>query len=159
MRTWIKVGIGVVIAGVVAFGALAGTGAYFFLRHLDTGTATETDTRRDFDAIRTRYGSRPPLVQIVDLKTADIRVERAAHPEGRRAHTLHVLTWKPESGDRLSTDVPLWLMRFSSVNVLSHLGLAPEKYRLTAEDVMRYGPGIVVDYRPPGQDHVLIWVE
>jgi hypothetical protein len=27
------------------------------------------------------------------------------------------------------------------------------------QDVQRYGPGIVADYRRPGQSHVLIWVE
>jgi hypothetical protein len=43
--------------------------------------------------------------------------------------------------------------------VLSHLGIAPEKFRLTAEDLARYGPGIVVDYRQPGSDQVLIWLE
>ena len=159
MRTWIKAGLVIVIVGVLGFGALAGTGAYFFLRHLDTRQAVDADMRRDFDAIRARFGARPPLVQVVNLKTADIRIERTAHPDGRRAATLHILTWSPDSGERLSTDVPLWLMRFSSLNVLSHLGVAPDRFRLTAEDVMRYGPGIVVDYRPPGQDHVLIWVE
>ncbi len=53
----------------------------------------------------------------------------------------------------------VWLMRFSSVNVLSRLGLAPEKFRLTVQDVEQYGPGIVADYRRPGHSHVLIWVE
>jgi hypothetical protein len=159
MRTWVKATIAVVGLAVVAFIALAGTGAYFFFRHLETASATEADVRRDADAIRARYGARPPLIEIVNLEKADVRVHRTPHPEGRRAQTLHVLTWDAERGDRLRTDVPLWLMRFSSVNVLSHLGLAPEKYRLTAEDVAAYGPGVVVDYRQPGRSQVLIWVE
>jgi hypothetical protein len=50
-------------------------------------------------------------------------------------------------------------MRFSSVDLLSRLGIAPEQFRLTADDLARYGPGIVLDYRPAGQSHAIIWVE
>ena len=59
----------------------------------------------------------------------------------------------------MEAELPLWLMRFSTLNVLSKLGIAPEKFRLSAQDVVRYGPGIVADYRRPGQSHVLIWVD
>ncbi|HKW03397.1 MAG TPA: hypothetical protein VJN96_26465 [Vicinamibacterales bacterium] len=158
MRTWVKVTItGVVVVGL-GIAAIAGTSAYFFLRHLDTKQASEADTLRQFDALRARFGSRPPLVDIVDLRSGDIRINRTPHPEGRRATTLHVLTWNSD-GDRLQSDLPLWLMRFSSVNILSTLGLAPDKYRLTAEDVARYGPGIVAEVRQPGRADVMIWIE
>ena len=159
VRTWIKVTLGAGIVAAVAFIAIAGTGTYYFLRHLDTGSSTEADSRLGFDAIRARFPGRPPLIEIVNARSGDIRIERSAHPEGRRARTLHVLTWDPETGERLSTDVPVWLMKFSSLNAISRLGLAPDKFRLTAEDVARYGPGIVVDYRPTGQAHVMLWVD
>lgn len=159
VRTWAKVTISVVGVAIIAFIALAGTGAYFVFRHLERTSATEADSRRDFDAIRARYKDRPPLIEIVNPAAADIRIHKAPHPEGRRAETMHVLTWDPENGERVSINVPLWLMRFSSVNILSRLGIAPERFQLTAEDVARYGPGIVVDYTPPNQARVLIWVE
>ena len=57
------------------------------------------------------------------------------------------------------TEVPLWLMRFSSVNILSQLGVAPERFRLTVSDIQRYGPGIVVDYGSRGTSRVLVWVD
>jgi len=37
--------------------------------------------------------------------------------------------------------------------------VTPSKYRLVVHDIERYGPGIVADYRRPGQSHVLIWAE
>ena len=159
VRTWVKVTIGGVVVAVACVIALAGTGAYFFFRDLETAAASEADVRRDADAIRTRFGSRPPLIEVVNLQAADVRIQRTAHPEGRRADTLHVLTWDAESGDRLRTSLPLWLMRFSSVNIASHLGIAPDRFRLTAEDVAAYGPGVVVDYREAGKNVVVIWVE
>jgi hypothetical protein len=50
-------------------------------------------------------------------------------------------------------------MRFSTLNILSSLGVAPDQFRLTVVEIERYGPGLVVDYRRPAQTHVLIWVE
>lgn len=158
MRTWVKVTITGVVVAVLGIAALAGTSGYYFFRHLKTAQANEADTLREFDALRARFGPRLPLVEIVDMRAADIRINRAPHPEGRRATTIHILTWNVD-GDRLESDLPLWLMRFSSVNILSKLGIAPEKFRLTVEDVARYGPGIVAEVRQPGRSDVMIWVE
>lgn len=158
MRTWVKATIASVVVAVVGFGVLAGVGAYYFFRHLETAPATEAETLREFDAVRARFGSRQPLVEIVDPRTGDIRINRLTHPEGRRATTLHVLTWNAD-GDRLKTDLPLWLMRFSTVNILSKIGVAPERFRLTVEDVERYGPGVIAEVRQPGRTHVIIWAE
>ena len=159
MRTWVKVTIAGAAVVVIGFLALAGTGAYFVLRHLDKRSATEADTRRDFETIRARFGSRPPLIEIVDARAADVRINRLANPEGGRVATFHVLAWKAEDQELVRTDAPLWLMRFSTVNVLSQLGIGPGNLRLTVRDVERYGPGIVIDYGRPGSDHVLVWVD
>ena len=157
MRRWVKYTLIGVATAVLAFSLLAGAGAYYFFRHLDTRRVEEADTKADFEAIRKRFSNRAPMIEIVDLDKGDVKIQRVAHPDGRRAENLFVLTW--DDGQMLRTDVPLWLMRFSTVNVLSHLGVAPSKYRLTVEDLKRFGPGIVVDYSKPGESQVLIWLE
>lgn len=138
---------------------LAGAGAYYFFRHLETSSIGEAPAQPQFDAIKKKFEGRAPLVEVVNPKAGDIRVQMVKHPDGLRATTVHVMTWDAEENQLLKTDIPLWLMRFSSINVLSHLGIAPARYRLTAEDVASFGPGIVVDYRDPGSKRVLIWVE
>jgi hypothetical protein len=50
-------------------------------------------------------------------------------------------------------------MRFSTVNILSQLGIAPAKFRLTVADIERYGPGILVDYGSRGAFRLLVWVD
>ena len=159
MRKWVKVTLSLVIVAVLGFMVLAGAGAYLVFRHLDTRSAAEADTKADFDAVRTKFAGRAPLVEIRNLASGDLTINRAVHPQGRRAATVHVMTWNAEDAELLRTDVPVWLMRFSSINVLSHLGIAPQKFRLTAEDLERYGPGIVVDYKQPGKNQVLVWLE
>ena len=159
MRRWLKWALLASALVAVLFVALAGVGGYYFLRHLETGEGTEAEALKKITAIRAGFPERPPLVEIVNPQAGDIRINKLTHPERREATTLHVFTWKAEDGERLETDVPLWLMRFSSVNVLSRLGLAPSRYRLVIADIERYGPGIVADYRRPGHSHVLIWTE
>jgi len=159
MRTWVKVTIAGAAIVVLAVIALTGAGAYYFFRHLNRNQATEVVARREFDEIHARYAGRPPLVEIVDLKAADVRVNRLVHPQGRRGETLKILSWDPDKQELLRADLPLWLTQFSSVNLFSHLGVMPSKFRLTAEDLRQYGPGVVVDYRPPGAAFVLMWIE
>jgi hypothetical protein len=159
MRTWVKVTIGGAIIAVAGFLALAGTGAYFAFRHMETRPSTEADAKREIDAVRTRFQGRQPLLELINPKAGDIRVNRLAHPEGRRSETVFIVSWDPDDGSRMRMDLPIWLMRFSSVNILSRLGIAPSKYRLTVDDLQRYGPGIVLDYRQPQGQHVLIWME
>jgi hypothetical protein len=158
MRTWVKVTIGTVGIVVLGIATLAGIGSYYVFRHLETSKGAEAETLKEFDALRTRFGPRLPLIEIVNPRIADIRVNRTTHPDGLRASTVHAISWSAENG-RVQADVPLWLMRFSSFNVLSTLGMAPEKFRLTVSDIARYGPGIVAEYRQPGRSDVIVWVD
>jgi hypothetical protein len=159
MRTWVKVSLVGVSLVMLGFMALAGTGAYFVLRHLSTSTATEAAVTKDFDAIKTRFGAKPPLIEVADGRGLNFKINRPAQPDGRAVTTLHVLTWTQEDGQVFRTEVPIWLMRFSSINILSQLGVAPERFSLTVKDIERYGPGIVVDFRRPEENRVLLWVE
>lgn len=159
MRTWVKVTIGGVVLIVVAFAALAGTSAYFVMRHMDERTGTETDASQAIDAVRARFGQRPPLIEIGDPRSGDIRIQRPAEASATPVDTVHVLNWKREANELTSADLPLWLMRFSTVNLASRLGIAPAKFRLTVADIERYGPGVVADYASPGAFRVFIWVD
>jgi hypothetical protein len=159
MRTWVKVTLAGFAVCVLAFSVLAGAGAYLFFRHLETTNVAETSAKADFEAVRTKFAGRLPLIDVTNPRAGDIRVNRAKHPQGLRANTVYVMTWNAEDDQLLKTDIPLWMMRFSSINILSHLGIAPNRYRLTAEDVASFGPGIVVDYSEAGAKRVLIWVE
>ena len=159
MRTWVKVTLGGAALIAVVVVALAGTGAYYVFRHMETHTGGEPEAAQAIDAIKARFGSRPPLIEIVDPVRGDIRINRAAQASSARVDTIHVINWKSDTRELSRTQVPLWLMRFSTVNVLSQLGIAPEKFRLTVSDIEHYGPGVVVDYGSPGKFRMLLWVE
>ena len=158
MRTWVKATIGGVALLLVGFGVLAGTSAYFVMRHLEVRPALEADTATKFNAVKARFAGRAPLIEI-GPGPGDFRVQRLDRPDGRRVTTLHVLTWNAEDEELFQTEIPLWLMRFSTLNVASKLGVAPEKFRLTVDDIERYGPGLIADYHQPGRNRVMIWAD
>jgi hypothetical protein len=159
MRTWVKgtLAAGALVAGV-AF-TLAAIGGYYILGNLDRRNATETEGLQAMEAVAARFGTRPPLIEIIDPRRADIRINRPQEDAGRPVATMHVLNWNRETRQLVRTEFPLWLMHFSSGNLLSKLGIAPAKFRLTVRDIERYGPGIVVDYDLPGSFRVLAWVD
>ena len=159
MRIWVKATLGGFAVVAVALVALGATGAYFVLRHMEKRAGSEAEAVQEIEAVKARFRSRPPLVEIVDPQTADIRINRPADASAAGVDTIHVLSWKSDTGEVMRTDMPLWLMRFSTLNIASQLGIAPEKFRLTVSDIERYGPGIVVDYGSQGTFRVLLWVD
>ena len=159
MRTWAKATIGGVAVLALAFALLAGTGAYFVLRSLETQPGSERDAAQAMDAIRSRFGTRPPLLEIGDPRTAEIKINRPTDTSPTRVDTLHVINWKHSEKELTRLELPLWLMRFSSVNILSQLGVAPARFRLTVGDIERYGPGVVVDHVAPNASRILVWVD
>lgn len=159
MRTWVKATIGGVVIIAVALAILTGTGAYFVARNMQRHTSAEAEAEKEFEAIKARFGTRPPLIEIGNPVATDIRINRAANASTIPVDTLHILNWKAENRELMRTAAPVWLLRFSSLNIASRLGLAPERFRLTVADIQRYGPGIIVDYGKAGEFRVLIWVE
>jgi hypothetical protein len=159
MRTWVKATLGGFGLVAVLVLALAGTGAYYVFRSMETRAAAEAEAAQAIDAVKARFGSRPPLVQIVDPGRADIRINRPADASPVHVDAIHVINWKRETGELMRMEFPLWLMRFSTLNIASQLHIAPANFRLTVGDVERYGPGIVADYVSDGAFRVLVWVD
>jgi len=159
MQTWVKATLGAAAVILLAILAIGGTGAYFIFTHLERKTVAVSAARTDIDAIRARFAPRAPLLEIADPGSGDIRINRPDLGSPVRPSTVHIISWKADEGELVQTEMPLWLMRFSSVNVLSQLGVAPERFRLTVDDIQRYGPGIIVDYSVPDRFRVLVWVD
>jgi hypothetical protein len=159
MQTWVKATLGAAGLVLLAMLAIGGTGAYFVLSHLERTTLAEAESRTQIDTIRARFPPRAPLLEIVDPLRGDIRINRADRDSPVRPSTLHVISWNADTDELVQTEAPLWLMRFSTANVLSQLGVGPQRFRLTVDDVQRYGPGIIVDYNLPDKVRVLVWVE
>jgi hypothetical protein len=137
-----------------------GTGAFIVLRNLRITRPAASTLDAQFDEVRHRFPARPPLIQIDDPLRGRVHVN---HPPDsaplQHLDRFEILAWEAEDGKLVQTRAPIWMMRFSSLNLLSEFGLAPGSIRLTVDDVERYGPGIVVDFTSPKGDRVLVIVQ
>lgn len=107
MRTWVKVTLAGFAVVAVAFLALAGTGAYFVVRHMEKQAGSEVEAARAIETIKERFGSRPPLVEIVDPRKGDIRINRPADVSSTPVDTVHIFNWKRDTGDLMRTSVAI----------------------------------------------------
>ena len=129
------------------------------LRNLSITRSTASVAAAQFDELRRRFLERPPLIQIDDPLHARVHVN---HPP--RSAPLapldgfEILVWQADQQKLVHTRAPLWMMRFSALNVMSELGIAPGSVQVTVDDVQRYGPGVVVDFTSPKGDRALVVV-
>ena len=79
--------------------------------------------------------------------------------ERKRVVALKVLTWKAEDQELVRLEIPLWMMRFSFSNLMSQAGLGFGSLNLTTDDVQRYGPGVIADFKTPDGNRVLVWAQ
>jgi hypothetical protein len=150
------------IAGVigVALVGLIGTGMYSVFRNLRVTQPTLGAATAQLDEVRHRFPQRAPLIEIDDALRGRVHVN---HPP-RTAPLTHlegfeILVWKADEQKLVRTRAPLWMMRFSTLNLLSELGLMPGTLQLTVDDVERYGPGVVIDFTGPRGDRALVVVQ
>lgn len=158
MRKGPKVAL-ISVAVLFAIGLLfVGTMAVQVGRHVDMHTATQIEASKEFDAIRATRATGPALVEI-DAQTGDVKVNRVATRVRRPISTLYVASWNGEDNEVFRTQAPIWLLRMSPVNILSNLGVAPARFRVTFADLERFGPGLILDQTRPDRKRVLVWAE
>jgi hypothetical protein len=157
VKTRVRVLLLVVAAAVVALAALIGRGAYIVLHNLTITPSTAITAAAQFSDLRRHFPERAPLIQIDDPLRARVHVN---HPP-RSAPLTHldgfeILVWQADEQKLVRTRAPLWMMRMSTLSLLSQVGLAPSSLQLTVDDVERYGPGVILDFTSPKGDRALV---
>ena len=162
MRRAIRIVLWVAVIGVVGLIAIGASVGLVVWRHTALTKPAATDAQSAFASIRERYKGRAALVEIKSMGPLmiDARVNRlpASAPRHQVRH-FHVIVWDSRGGSFVRSSVPIWWMYFSGNNLLSQLGVPLGDLSLTVADVERYGPGIIVDFQPPGGGHMLVWTE
>jgi hypothetical protein len=157
VKTRTRVILSLVAIAVIGLVALMGTGAVIVLRNLRITRPAASTLDAQFDEVRRRFPARPPLIQIDDPLRGRAHVN---HPPDaaplQHLDRFEILAWQAEEEKLVQTRAPIWMMRFSMLNLLSEFGLAPGSLRLTVDDVQRYGPGIMIDFTSPKGDRVLV---
>jgi hypothetical protein len=155
-----------IVFGVTVFVVFVGISAIvvsvaWFRDHLSIEAVSAASADSAFDDVRHRFGEKAPLLEMRGSSVASRNPPPAG--AGRTSlSTLHVLAWDAREERLARFDIPFWFLRLKEGPIRFGTyasGLDDLKISLTADEIERYGPGIIVDISREGRDRALLWVE
>jgi len=158
-RRWLPI-VGGIAALAVLLGIVATTLSVVWLRERTTIARDVSTTRANeaFAAAAQRFADSRPAFELGD----DRRPRPAAGAPRRNPGSvsdLHVLAWAAQEQTLADVTLPLWLLRLKSGPIAFGTyvsGLDDHGVRLTAEEIERLGPGVLIDFTAPDGDRVLL---
>lgn len=158
-RRWIPILAGIVVLlAFVCIGVVVAIVAVV-RQAVDVQTVAVVDADREFEKVRTRFPAREPLLRV----GADGEAHLTGTPgNGGSIERLCFLAWDAGEGRLARFSLPFWLVRmqWSSLDLGSYTSDFQNRHvDLTAEDIERYGPGIILDHVGPSGDRVLFWAQ
>jgi hypothetical protein len=161
VKAWVWIVVALVGLAVLAMIALVGAGMYMVASNVDIKPATRESAEREFEAARAKFAGQQPLLEIDPSGRAVERsTERTAGPPAQLS-SMQVLAFDPDEDRLVRVTIPFWLLRLGSRGRID-LGsdeLDLERMSITAGDLERYGPGLLVDHRDRRGVRVLVWVQ
>jgi hypothetical protein len=164
-----KVSWGWIIFGIVAFTVLVGVifvavaGVVVYQQFGFKSTpATERNALEQFEAQARRFHGQTPLIVLEDGEPVVHKPDPTR--KKRSIEALHVMVWDPSEERVVSLSIPFWLIRMTngrpiklSANGDGH-DVTPH-LKITAEDLERFGPGLILEHRDEDGQRVLVWAK
>jgi hypothetical protein len=152
--------LGVCVVGLMA---VAGAGVYFVAKHIEMETSTTTDAGRSFDAVRATFKDQKPLFEIDSYERAKAARPLDELPTSKvKPLNLWIQAWDPDEERLVKISVPFWLLKLGKRKVdFAHGGDGFDLDRLNIDvrELERVGPVIVLDFRSPRGERVLLWTQ
>ncbi len=164
---WIPIVIGIVIFVVIVGIGLVGGAIYIFTRQVAFQTVETATGEAEFQKLQAGFEGQTPFIELTgDEEFEDARAvvhrELAKHPTGK-VSKVHIRIWSPEERKLVSLDLPFWMVRFMGNKPINletgHSGFNRVSLRVTAEELERRGPGLVMNHTAPRGESVLVWLE
>jgi len=163
-RRWVPIVIGVAILLVfIGIGLVIAVTAWF-QQNVQSREITEREAQVEFEAVRAKFASRPPLLELrndVPRYTAGRR-PTAADTVGSSLQSLNVIVWDPDDERLTRVTLPFWLVRMKSdpIEFSAYAsGMDDEGVNLRPEDIEKYGAGIIIDAATRSGERVLVWAQ
>jgi|SRR5688572_4795567 hypothetical protein len=148
------------IVGVVffLFIAVVAGGAWLFFSIFNSQTLDEAKATRTFEDARRRFTAIEPIIEIRNGMPVLVRRPPDGAP-ARELKTLHVLAWNPDDDRVISMELPMWLLRLSDGPIRLNEDRNRPSLSMSARDLDRYGPTLVLDHRSGRDEQVLVWTD
>lgn len=163
---------GLIILGIVIFVVIVGAGiiatvGYVIYRQMDLQTVATESPEEEFKTARARFEGQVPFIELRGGLDAD---EPVVHREqiGKvpvPLTGLRVLAWAPRDRKLVRFTLPLWMLRLGGGSHRIRLSgreaslNSDVSLNVTADELERRGPGLILDYTTPSGERVLVWAE
>lgn len=160
---------GLIILGITAFVVIVGVGLVAVAGYVvyqqfafESRPATEQTARQQFESVVRKFEGRTPLLIIEDGEPVINKDARGR--SGEPIQALHVMVWDPADERVVTLNIPFWLIRMTKgrpirLSAGDHdRDVAPE-LRITADDLARFGPGLILLHQEAHGQRVIVWAQ
>lgn len=157
-KAWLWIIGGVIALGLIAV-VLVGGFAYFAYRQMSFEAASQESAAAQFTGVRARFKEGAYIE--LDPVGRTFRIHRELEGDHETdLQAIHILAWDADKAQLVRLAIPFWLVRLnSSAAFRLPVGNWNEQFRVTASDLARRGPGIILDVEEPGGTRVIVWAE
>jgi hypothetical protein len=164
-----KTSWGLIILGISAFVLIVGVGLVAVMGFViyqqfafQATSATELSAEQEFKRVVATFEGQKPYLVVKDGEP--VISDEKGTGAGRPVEALHIIVWEPDEQKVVRLNVPFWLLRMTkgqpiklSSNPDPHG--EPMRLRITAADLERRGPGLILDYKEASGQRVLVWAQ
>jgi len=158
-----------IIVGISAFVLIVGVGLVAVVGYViyqqfafQAKPATEISADAEFAQIVAKFEGQKPYLVIKGGKP--VVSEEPASAPGEPVEALHIIVWDPDERKVVKLNMPFWLLRMTKgqpIRISSHDEPDRDsmKLKITAEDLERRGPGLILDHKEASGERVLVWAQ
>jgi hypothetical protein len=161
-RRWpfVVLGIGILLLFLGIGGVLATVA--WFQENMEIASSSSREAETEFEAVRQKYPGREPLMELHEGVPRYTTARNTTAPGATSLQTLNILVWDPDEEKIFRFALPFWLMRWKSEPIRFSAyasGFDDEGVVLRAEDLEKYGPGIILDSTTRDGERILFWTQ
>ena len=159
----------VIILGIGAFVLVVGVGMVAVVGYViyqqfafQAKSATEMSADQEFAQIVEKFEGQKPYLVIEDGEP--VVSDAPASDPGKPVEALHIIVWDPDERKVVKLNMPFWLLRMTKgqpIRISSNddQGSDAVKLKITAQDLERRGPGLILDHKEASGERVLVWAQ
>jgi hypothetical protein len=161
---WGLIILGIAIFVVVVGAALVAVGGYIVYSQFSLQTVKTATPEVEFAKVETQFAGQTPLLEMRAGEEANPIVHREpGHPGKGPLSNLHLLAWDARQKKLVQFTMPFWLVRLGGSNPL-HFSAGNDLFqsndvRLTAQDIERHGPGLILNMTTRRGERVILWAD
>ena len=154
----VRIFLWVAALAAVAAIAVSATTAFLIFRTLTSTQTPSAAATQAFADIRKLYPDRPPLIEIIDPRTGNARINRSPNGPRRDVSTIYFMYWDPEEEKLVRGEAPTWITSLRmSITGIGNWSFSD--YHITREDIERHSPGLIIDFKTPDGTQAIAWTK